>query len=303
MSNNSELKDYRKFTKPAELHKAINTLKGIVTGITTDSKVSRDEINELAHWCTCHSHLADRHPFNELIPLIESAYSDGVISSSESNDIIWVCNHFVSDSNYYDFITSSLQYLNGLIYGILADGEITDKEIYSLKSWIASNDYLTGSYPFDEIESLLLSILADGVITDDERNILKAFLSNFIDMTTSYNLSQKDFDLLKSKYSVSGVCAVCQDIDFSGNVFCFTGQSTRAARNEISSLIESVGGIFKNSITKQTRYLIVGNAGNPCWAFSCYGRKIEDAENRRKNGQNLTIVNEIDFWDIIEDYK
>ena len=31
--------DYRMFTGPAELHKAINTLRGIVAGISTDAKV------------------------------------------------------------------------------------------------------------------------------------------------------------------------------------------------------------------------------------------------------------------------
>lgn len=299
MSSTSELNEYRKFTKPAELHKAINTLKGIVAGITTDNIISNDEINELVHWCSCHSHLADRHPFNELIPLIESACEDNILDKSEVDDILWLCDNFVSDSCYYNLITSSIQFLNGLIYGILADGEITDTEIHSLHAWITDNEYLSGTYPFDEIESLLVSILADGIITDDERNMLKAFLGNFIDMTLSYNLTQKDFDNLRAKYSISGICAVCPEIDFVGSTFCFTGESSRTTRKEISALVESVGGIFKNSVTNRTKYLVVGNNGNPCWAFSCYGRKIEDAEKRRKQGQNLIIVNELDFWDAL----
>lgn len=115
------------------------------------------------------------------------------------------------------------------------------------------------------------------------------------------NLSSYDLDELKNKYSVDGICAICQEIDFDGTTFCFTGQSKRAKRKEIAEIIESLGGKFNNNVTKKTRYLIVGNDGNPCWAFSCYGRKIEEAVNRRKNGQTLTIVNEIDFWDIIDD--
>lgn len=301
MSNFSELDDYRMFTTPAELHKAINTLKGIVAGITTDYKITGDEINELVNWCLAHGHLITRHPFNELIPLIESACEDETISESEANDIIWLCNNFVSDSNYYNFVTSSLQFLNGLIHGILADGEISDQEIHTLKNWIKTNEYLTGCYPFDEIESLLLTILEDGKVSEDERNILKAFLSDFVDLTVSYNLNELELNELKKQYSIGGICAICQEIDFENNVFCFTGQSTRAKRNDIANLVESLGGHFGANITNKTRYLIVGNNGNPCWAFSCYGRKIEDAVNRRKNGQNLTIVNEVDFWDIIDD--
>ena len=164
-----------------------------------------------------------------------------------------------------------------------------------------ANDYLAGTYPFDEIESLLLSILMDGKVTEEGRNVLKAFFSNFIDLKISYNLNEPQLTAMREKYSIGGICAVCQEIDFEDSLFCFTGESEKAKRKDIAELIESLGGKFKNGVTKQTRYLIVGNKGNPCWAFSCYGRKIEEAVQRRKEGQKLTIVNEVDFWDIVED--
>lgn len=302
MNNMLEPEDYKKYTMPAELHKAVNTLKGIVAGITTDYKISDAEINELSHWCLCHKNLINKHPFNELIPLIESVFSDGIITTEEVNDIVWLCNNFVSDSSYYNLITSSLQFLNGLIHGILADGSISNEEIHTLKNWVSSNDFLTGCYPFDEIDSLLASILSDGVVTDDERAMLTAFLSNFIDLKSSYNLNDKELSALKAQYSIEGICAVCPEISFDGNLFCFTGQSLKAKRNEIADLITSLGGKFNNNMTNKTRFLIVGNDGNPCWAFSCYGRKIEDAVNRRKSGQLLTIVNELDFWDAVSDF-
>ena len=301
MSEIREINEYRRFTGPAELHKAINTLKGIVAGITTDRQISEDEVNELSHWCLCHADLIDRHPFSELIPMIQSVYEDGIITDSEAKDIVWLCNNFVSDADYYNLVTSSLQFLSGMIHGILADNDISDSEIHMLKKWTTANDFLAGSYPFDEIESILLSILNDGVVTDDERNMLKAFLSNFIDLKSSYNLSDSELNSLKEKYSISGVCAACQEIDFKDNLFCFTGQSLKAKRKDIANLIVSLGGKFNNNLTSKTRYLIVGNDGNPCWAFSCYGRKIEEAVQRRKDGQLLTIVNETDFWDCVED--
>ena len=123
----------------------------------------------------------------------------------------------------------------------MADGEISDKEILTLKSWVQSNEFLTGCYPFDEIESLLLTILEDGKVTDDERNILKAFFSNFIDLKTSYNLNSPEMEALKEQYSVAGICAVCQKIDFKNSVFCFTGQSERAKRSEIATFNPIIG--------------------------------------------------------------
>lgn len=299
MSNLQKIDEYRKFTGPAELHKAINTLKGIVAGITTDHQISSDEVNELSYWCVQHANLINRHPFNELIPLIQSAYQDGILEKSEADDIVWLCNNFVSDADYYDLITTGLQFLGGLIHGILSDGIITDSEIHTLQSWIDSNDYLIGCYPFDEINSILTSILQDGKVTDDERNMLTAFLSNFIDLKHSYNLSSIEMDDLKNKYCINGICSVCPEIVFDNNLFCFTGQSTKATRKEIASIVVYHGGVFKNNITNNTSYLIVGNDGNPCWAYSCYGRKVEDAIERRKKGQHLTIVNEVDFWDAL----
>ena len=117
----------------------------------------------------------------------------------------------------------------------------------------------------------------------------------------SYNINQPHLDELKEKYTISGVCAICQEIDFTNSIFCFTGESTKATRKEISDIITSNGGVFKNNLTKKTDYLVVGNAGNPCWAYSCYGRKIEQAVQMRKDGSRIKIINEVDFWDILED--
>lgn len=72
---------YRRFTTPAELHKAVNTLRGLVAGITTDSSVSDDEMAELVNWCVLHENLENRHPFNELLPIIRNACKDNIITS------------------------------------------------------------------------------------------------------------------------------------------------------------------------------------------------------------------------------
>ena len=298
----SEFEDYSVFTTPQELHKAINTLKGLLTGIQIDSKINEDEIQELIYWCESQRRLENKHPFKEILPLIDDACEDGVITAEEASDILWLCNNITSPQKpYYDAITSSLQLLNGIIAGIMADGHIDDAEIYAFRDWMAQNNFLSGCYPFDEIESLISSILLDGKIDETEREMLMAFLGNFIDTTVSVNINQKDLDVLKQKYSISGICSVCQDIAFKGNVFCFTGKSNHATRNDIAQIITEHGGIFKNNVTQNTRYLIVGADGNPCWTYSCYGRKIEEAVNLRKNGQKLSIINEIDFWDILED--
>ena len=301
MTHYKEPNEYRQFTTRSELHKAVNTLRGIVAGITTDTQVNQDEINELSNWCMLHEHLEDRHPFNELIPIIRSTYMNGTISDDTKNDIVWLCNNFVSTEQYYDLTTSSLQFLFGLLHGVMADGKLTDDEIKNLQTWITNNSLLEGCYPFDELESLISAILLDGIVTAEERERLIAFIGEFIDTSMSYNINENFFDELKNKYSISGICSICQEIDMENKVFCFTGKSIKSTRDKIAEIITQHGGIYKDRITLDTDYLIVGNAGNPCWAYSCYGRKIEQAVVFRKDGGKIKIINEVDFWDILED--
>lgn len=293
--------DYHAFTKPAELHKAVNTLRGLVAGIKSDESVGSAEITELVHWCEIHAELRDRHPFSEILPVVEEACADGVITDEESKDILWLCNNFIDSNTYYDAITSSIQFLAGLVHGIMADGRLGDSEIITLKSWIDANDYLSGTYPFDEINSLLCVILADKIITSDEREELMAFFANIIEFKDSYNLNEQDFKDLRKKYSIGGICALCPEIKIAGHTFCFTGESYKGPRSEMVKAVESLGGIVRSGVSSKTDYLIVGNAGNQCWAYACYGRKIEEAMNLRKNGGDIVIVNETDFWDAVED--
>jgi len=52
-----------------------------------------------------------------------------------------------------------------------------------------------------------------------------------------------------------------------------------------------------------TDYLVLGTDGNPCWAFACYGRKVEKVIQLRKEGHKIILLHENDFWDAIKDLK
>ena len=127
-----------------------------------------------------------------------------------------------------------------------------------------------------------------------------ALFSNFLDFTSSFNLKRADFDELREKYSIFGVCAINPTVSFEGKIFCFTGESLRAKRAVIAETISKLGGVLKSSVSVKTDYLIVGNSGNPCWAYACYGRKIEDAVTLRQAGAKVVIVNETDFWNAVD---
>lgn len=296
---------YRKYTTRSELHKSLMTLAGMITGIGADAIVYDEEAAELENWCSLHEPMMTHHPYNELIPLVRSAIADGVLLAEEIEDILWLCERLTNDAEgslFYDLTTASIQNLQGVLYGILADGIVNDNEVKALSIWMQNNDYLTGTYPFDEIQSLVAAVLADGKITEEERLELKAFFSTFVDPRESVNLHQPDLERLRAEYSVTGVCALAPEIEFMDSRFCITGAfSSGHQRPEVEAIIEGKGGRCTKNVSGITDYLIVGGEGNPCWAYACYGRKIEKAMELRRAGGHITIVNEADLWDALND--
>lgn len=297
-----EVNEYRYFMKKEEMHKSLNSLVGILAGVAADGKVNEKESAEVKNWYALHEHLVKVHPFSEIVPALNMALSDEVLDMEEVAGILWLCRKFldVKESElFFDMVTSQIQQLEGILHGIVSDGIITDEEIDGLSAWLNDHDHLGGIYPFDEVYSLLLAAKEDGKVSDDERNMLKAFFSTFVDTSTSYNVHETEVAALQKEYSIGGICAVCPNVEIIGKTFCFTGASKKATRNEIANIIQSHGGIYNDRVTAGTDYLIVGADGNPCWAYSCYGRKVEKAVELRKSGKHIVIVHEYDFWDEI----
>lgn len=293
--------NYRVYTGKSEAHKAFNSLRGIIDGISLDAKINLKEIDELDRWCEKHEFLAHRNPFNDLITNIQVIISDNVITEEEIADMKWLCDKFEDGFDYYDRYTSDLQRLQGICHGILADGIVTDGEVIELKKWLKSNNHLSTFYPYDEILSLITEVLSDGKIDQDEKNLLKKYFNEFVSLNDKELQEQIDADL--KDVNIGGICAIAPNIRFIDNQFCFTGTSAKSSRSEIAKVIEEYGGKFVNSVSKKTNYLIVGDDGNPCWAYACYGRKVEKAITLRREGAQIIIVHENDFWNELEERK
>lgn len=290
--------EFRQFTSRSEADKAINTLKGILQGISFDSVINDREINELNNWCTKHHDLINRNPFKEFMTTIKESIKEPSIRKETLEDLFWLCQKYEHDSIYYNAVTCDLQTLQGLCHGILADGVITEEEIHELDKWMDNNEHLISYYPYDEIRSLVISVLSDGKIDDIERKRLMAYLNEFSNITseeTIQKIKDNTSDIL-----ISGICTIDPKVEFMEKTFCFTGVAKRATRNELIHFVQNHGGYFSDNVSRKTDYLIVGDNGNPCWAFACYGRKVEKAIELRKEGKKVSIVHEFDFWDFAE---
>lgn len=287
------------YTSKAQADKAISSLKGILLGINLDGEVNEQEIKELQKWANAHDALIGRNPFNEFMNIIAEAASQQIPSKETIEDLYWLCQKYENDSFYYNPITSDLQTLQGLCHGILADGVINDQEIIDLNKWLEENEHLNTYYPYDEIRSLILSVLTDNKIDDDERLVLKAYFKEFVNIHDEEIKEQirKETEHI----NISGLCTSEPDVTFEGKTFCITGILQRISREGLKKKIANLGGISTDGISLKTDYLIVGDNGNPAWAFSCYGRKVEKAINMRKDGHTIMLIHEFDFADVIDE--
>jgi NAD-dependent DNA ligase len=285
--------------KKAEIDKALHTLEGMIKGIGIDKKLNEEEVSEILNWIDKTRKSIKTKIFNDIYKHLDRILEDLIITTEEKEDFLWLCKSFISGNEFFNVVTSDLQRLQGLMHGILADNTITTEEIHGLRSWIYNNEHLQGQYPYDEIQSLINQFLKDGILDEEEKEILKLYFADFIDPTKSKHINFDEVQELKKKYTISGICSLDPIIEFENKIFTFTGISEKAKRTEIAKIIDSKGGIYLDKVRKDINYLIIGADGNPCWAYSCYGRKVEAVVNLRKQGSSALIVNELDFWDAL----
>ena len=289
---------YFGYTPRSRLDKAVKSLVGIIEGITIDQELNQKELAFLAEWIQENQELKDRHPFNELLPVVSAAFEDHIVNDDEKCNLMWLCNKLTKTTEFYDQVTSDIQRLHGILGGIIADGVITETELIRLREWLNQHEHLKTRWPYDEIDSIITAVMADGKIDEEEHKMLTALFTDFISIYDDKTISSPP---IKIDNSIKGLCAVCPEIRFDGSAFCFTGASSKYKRNEFEKLVAGLGGKSAKNISKSVDYLVIGADGNPCWAYSCYGRKVEAAVNLRKEGHSLVLVHENDFHDAVAD--
>lgn len=287
-----------RLTHRARLDRDLHGLEGILKGIAIDGKINSDELTALRRWCDQHMNVAACSPFDEIIPKIQESIADGILDDEERADLQWMIQRCSTPNQYDNAVTSDLQRLHGVMAGIGADGKVLDAEVHALSEWLHSVTNQRGNWPYDEIDSFVTSILADGVIDEKERKALLGFCAEFASNHVDLLLQGE----VTTEFVKHGVCATALEVSFDGQTFCITGASKHAKRREIESIIAGLGGVPRPRVVRDLNYLIVCAEGNRHWAFSCYGRKVEEAMRfRRDNGAQIVITHENDLWDAVED--
>ncbi|MHB8789649.1 MAG: BRCT domain-containing protein [Desulfobulbaceae bacterium] len=291
--------EYIQYTGPQRLDRELHTLEGIIKGIAVDNKITSSEIDALLGWCDRHQLVSHNSPFNEFIPLIRKAAEDGNIDEEEKEDIKWLCQKYTTPNEFFNCVTSDMQRLQGILAGIVADKKITEEELEGLRKWLNKHEHLRIVWPFDEIDALITYILSDGVIDEQEHHVLMNFCNQFLSETTSMIIDLP----IETELLCTGVCSAMPVMNFENKLFCLTGTFENGKKSDLSRIITDLGGDVSKSVRKELDYLVIGGRGSECWAFACYGRKVEKAMNYRKEGLPIQIIHEFDFWDAVEELR
>lgn len=267
-----------------------NELEGLLLGIQADGIILPEETARIAGWLESNRQFQTTHPFKELARRLEGALADGRLTGDEIDDLLFVVSKYTTVNPHFDQIRAGLQVLMGLLSGYASDAVIPEVEAKHLLQWTEDWQHLRGLWPYDECESIVTYMIARGRITEDASLLLE--LSKCVPVGGAAPGAVPALTL-------AGICTVSPEITFEDRQFVFTGESTKCRRSEMEQRVVDRQGRAHGTVTLNTDYLVVCDEGNPHWAFSCYGRKVEKAFNLRREGHRVSIVHESDFWDAL----
>ena len=153
---------------------------------------------------------------------------------------------------------------------------------------------------------IVLELLkANNVTTLDDLfsklNYTKGFYNNDLIHAHSNSIANKkysshstsDYEKIKNLHIDTSI-----DTPISGKYFVFTG-SLDIKRADAMKIVADKGGIPEGNVTKNTNYLVVGRDDYGNFKTGTKSNKMLKAEQLIQKGQDLQIINEDDFLDIV----
>lgn len=182
----------------------------------------------------------------------------------------------------------SCESLLGICAGLLADGDLNDREILFLQTWLSEHDEISHTWPGEVLVIQVRDILSDGLITDEKREHLTKTLSDLIGGTLEETGATSG---LSTKLPIDDV----SQIVINGCIFCFTGSFLYGTRAACERAITERGGFASPTVRRDVNYLVIGTMASRDWAHTSHGRKIEKAIEYKGMGCQINIIAE-DQW-------
>jgi hypothetical protein len=192
----------------------LHELEGLLQGIQADGVISAPEVLRLRRWLAENEPYAWRHPFSELTTHLERVLADGVITTDECEDLLFVIGKLTTVNPYFDALRAGVQVLMGLLAGISADKQLDNAELRAVSEWADTWSHLQGLWPFDECCTVVTAIQASGRV-DEHKEFLFDLARQF---PVAGELHEQTGEL--PPMLITGVCAVDPCITFQDCALC-----------------------------------------------------------------------------------
>lgn len=176
---------------------------------------------------------------------------------------------------------------------------------YTSKPRQIKNSKETKSY--NRIQNLIDKILEDGIVDIaelnelineiEDNNLVDTYPINNVYKIAKEKLENDDIDIKRELATITGNIKMdIFDKDFSGKLFCLTGDFIHGSKDEISKYIISKGGLVKDNLTQNVDYLVRGLQGSDVYAYGSYGSKVKKALELKEKGLKIKIISENDLY-------
>ena len=212
-----------------------------------------------------HNALTDARSCNSLFECI-----------SEKIDTVFPCVFKYNQRDQFDLKAArdrdALFMLRRMVRNSINDNYLSDNEIYDIKNWLDSHEFLLNTYPYQDVLQTINNVVQDGQIDSLERDKIQSLLD--VDMSPGKRYLENHIDSAKDK------------------VFCLSGNFSIGSKEEISKKLEDLGAVIKKGVSKKVDFLIVGNEDCDAWKYGNYGTKIKKALELQSSGAKIVITSE-----------
>lgn len=274
------------FSFSKEKRRALNGLRGILSGVVADQKLNEKEFLFLDAWLQSQQFLADDEEVKQILASVGDILADGVVSPAELRQMRDLINGFlIRTEDDQQGKVDKINELMGFITGVASDGVLNDSEVDALSNWLNSHHSVREIWPASVIVERLDVILEDGVISEEERDDL---------LQTMHRVTSTAARQTGISYEAS--TEVWEDdtdtIDFSDSVFCLTGDFVSGDRAAVETMLRLKGAQLSPNVNKSVDYLVIGTLASRDWLYTPHGRKIEKALLLKRQDIHITVITE-----------
>lgn len=142
--------------------------------------------------------------------------------------------------------------------------------------------------------------MCDCLVTFELYKICKdKILNENISLPTTKNSYHKSTYINTTQILVQDESVIDEESLLYGNECVFTGSLTQMSRSEAMQYVVNIGGLVKNRISKDTKYLIMGIQDYAVFTDGKESSKTKKAKELISSGCNINIISEEEFYKII----